>query len=160
MNVSFTVEYGLSGTVSTQGDVYSYGIMLLEMLTRKQPTSHMFVGDLNLHNWVNFAYPNNVNEVIESSLFSEVCGDEINENKVYKCLLDLLHVGLLCSKHSPEERPTMRVVVRMLESIKEDLEANAVASRRLRRSISKLLIDTNAIRNDPSTSNDQSSCTF
>eukprot|EP00253_Pinus_taeda_P018541 PITA_18541 len=153
-------EYGLSGTVSTQGDVYSYGIMLLEMLTRKQPTSHMFVGDLNLHNWVNFAYPNNVNEVIESSLFSEVCGDEINENKVYKCLLDLLHVGLLCSKHSPEERPTMRVVVRMLESIKEDLEANAVASRRLRRSISKLLIDTNAIRNDASTSSDQSSCTF
>eukprot|EP00253_Pinus_taeda_P015474 PITA_15474 len=153
-------EYGLSGTVSTQGDVYSYGIMLLEMLTRKQPTSHMFVGDLNLHNWVNFAYPNNVNEVIESSLFSEVCGDEINENKVYKCLLDLLHVGLLCSKHSPEERPTMRVVVRMLESIKEDLEANAVASRRLRRSVSKLLIDTNAIRNDASTSSDQSSCTF
>eukprot|EP00253_Pinus_taeda_P007212 PITA_07212 len=153
-------EYGLSGTVSTQGDVYSYGIMLLEMLTRKQPTSHMFVGDLNLHNWVKFAYPNNVNEVIESSLFSEVCGDEINENKVYKCLLDLLHVGLLCSKHSPEERPTMRVVVRMLESIKEDLEANAVASRRLRRSVSKLLIDTNAIRNDASTSSDQSSCTF
>eukprot|EP00253_Pinus_taeda_P013651 PITA_13651 len=153
-------EYGLSGTVSTQGDVYSYGIMLLEMLTRKQPTNHMFVGDLNLHNWVNFAYPNNVNEVIESSIFSEVCGDEINENKVYKCLLDLLHVGLLCSKHSPEERPTMRVVVRMLESIKEDLEANAVASRRLRRSISKLLMDANAIRNDASTSNDQSSCTF
>eukprot|EP00253_Pinus_taeda_P032717 PITA_32717 len=153
-------EYGLSGTVSTQGDVYSYGIMLLEMLTRKQPTSHMFVGDLNLHNWVKFAYPNNVNEVIESSLFSEVCGDEINENRVYKCLLDLLHVGLLCSKHSPEERPTMRVVVRMLESIKEDLEANAVASRRLRRSISKLLIDTNAIRNDASTSSDQSSYTF
>eukprot|EP00253_Pinus_taeda_P012806 PITA_12806 len=153
-------EYGLSGTVSTQGDVYSYGIMLLEILTRKQPTSHMFVGDLNLHNWVNFAYPNNVNEVIESSLFSKVCGDEINENKVYKCLLDLLHVGLLCSKHSPEERPTMRVVVRMLESIKEDLEANAVASRRLRQSISKLLINTNAIRNDASTSSDQSSCTF
>eukprot|EP00253_Pinus_taeda_P009789 PITA_09789 len=153
-------EYGLSGTVSTQGDVYSYGIMLLEMLTRKQPTSHMFVGDLNLHNWVKFAYPNNVNEVIESSLFSEVCGDEINENRVYKCLLDLLHVGLLCSKHSPEERPTMRVVVRMLESIKEDLEANAVASRRLRRSVSKLLIDTNAIRNDASTSSHQSSCTF
>eukprot|EP00253_Pinus_taeda_P014184 PITA_14184 len=153
-------EYGLSGTVSTQGDVYSYGIMLLEMLTRKQPTNHMFVGDLNLHNWVNFAYPNNVNEVIESSIFSEVCGDEINENKVYKCLLDLLHVGLLSSKHSPEERPTMRVVVRMLESIKEDLEANAVASRRLRRSISKLLMDANAIRNDASTSNDQSSCTF
>ena len=157
MKIAFTIEYGLSGTVSTQGDVYSYGIMLLEMLTGKQPTSHMFVGDLNLHNWVNFAYPNKVNEVIESSLFSEVDGDEIKENNVYKCLLSLLHVGLLCSKKSPEERPPMRVVVRMLESIKEDLVANAVASRGLRRSISKLLINTNETRNDASASNEQSS---
>jgi serine/threonine protein kinase len=157
MKVSFTVEYGLGGTVSTQGDVYSYGIMLLEMLTRKQPTSHMFVGDLNLHNWVNFAFPNKVKEVIESSLFSEVDGDEFEENNVYKCLLSLIHVGLLCSKHSPEERPTMRVVVRMLESIREDLVANAVASRGLRRSISNLLINTNATRNDAPASNEQSS---
>eukprot|EP00253_Pinus_taeda_P020398 PITA_20398 len=125
-------EYELSGTVSIEGDVYSYGLMLLEILTRKQPTSHMFVGDLNLHNWVNFSYPNNVNGVIESILFSEVYGDEFDENNVYKCLLSLLHFGFLCSKHSLEEIPTMRVVVRMLESIKDDLVANEVASRRLR----------------------------
>ena len=93
MKVAFTVEYGLSGTVSTQGDVCSYGIMLLEMLTRKQPTSHMFVGDLNLHNWVSFAFPNKVKDVIESSLLNKVDGDEFEENNVYKCLLYLIHVG-------------------------------------------------------------------
>ena len=115
----------MSEIVSTQGDVYSYGILLLEILTRKQPISDMFVRDLNLHKWVNSAFPNRVKEVIDIGLFTEVDGDDFEENDVYKCLVSLLHVGLLCSKHSPEERPTMRVVARMLESIKEDLEANA-----------------------------------
>jgi hypothetical protein len=67
------------------------------------------------------AFPNRVKEVIDNSLFSEVDGDEFEENNVYKCLLSLLHVGLLCSKDSPEERPTMRDVVMVLETIKEDL---------------------------------------
>ena len=157
MKVSFSVENGLSGTVSTRGYVYGYGIMLLEMLTGKQPTSHMFVGDLNLNNWVSFTFPNKVKDGIESSLFNKVDGDEFEENNVYKSLLSLLHVGLICSKHSPEERPTMRVVVRMLESIRENLVENEFSSKRLRWSISNLLINTNATRNDASASNEQSS---
>jgi serine/threonine protein kinase len=152
-------EYGLGEIVSTQGDVYSYGILLLEILTRKQPTSSMFVGDLNLHNWVISAFPNKVKEVIDSGLFSEVEGDEFKENNVYKCLVSLLCVGLLCSKHSPKERPTMKVIVTMLERIRDDLAANSI-NFRLRRSISNLLSDSNATTDYASTSNDQSSFTF
>ena len=51
-------EYGLGSEVSTKGDVYSYGILLLEMITGKRPTDSMFDEGLNLHNYANVAWPN------------------------------------------------------------------------------------------------------
>ena len=160
IKVAFYAEYGLGERVSAKGDVYSYGILLLEMFTGKRPTSDIFVGNLNLHKWVNMAFPNKVNEVIDNNLSSELHRDECENYNVQECLLSLLRVGLICSKDSPNERPTMREVVMVLENLKEDLAGNTVAPRRIRQSISKLLDNTNAPRKDANASNDQSSSTF
>ena len=86
-------------------------------------------------------------------------GYEFEENNIYTCLLSLLHVGLSCSKDSPEERPTMREVEMVLESIKKDLMDNSVDSHRLIRSISNFLRNTNEARNVAIASNDQRSST-
>ena len=46
-------EYGTVNEVSTNGNIYSYGILLLEMFTGKRPTDNMFKDSLNLRDFVN-----------------------------------------------------------------------------------------------------------
>ncbi|KAF7850212.1 LOW QUALITY PROTEIN: hypothetical protein BT93_L5733 [Corymbia citriodora subsp. variegata] len=59
-------EYGLEGKVSTKGDVYSFGILLLEVITRKKPTDEMFNADMRLRQWVGAAIPNKVLDIVDS----------------------------------------------------------------------------------------------
>ncbi|PQP95639.1 cinnamoyl-CoA reductase 1-like [Prunus yedoensis var. nudiflora] len=41
-------EFGMEGIISTRGDVYSFGIVLMETFTRRKPTDEMFVAERNL----------------------------------------------------------------------------------------------------------------
>ncbi|KAJ1389707.1 Serine/threonine-protein kinase, active site [Sesbania bispinosa] len=45
-------EYGSKGTISTKGDVYSFGIMLMKKFTRKKPTDELFVVGLSMKGWI------------------------------------------------------------------------------------------------------------
>ncbi|PNX88451.1 kinase-like protein [Trifolium pratense] len=50
-------EYGMGSEVSTCGDMYSFGILMLEMLTGRRPTNELFEDGQNLHNYVVISYP-------------------------------------------------------------------------------------------------------
>ncbi|KAL4632604.1 hypothetical protein ACB092_04G063700, partial [Castanea dentata] len=102
-------EYGLGSEVSTKGDVYSYGILLLEMITGKRPTNSVFEGDLNLHNYASMALPNRVMEVVDPKLLNNV--DEVlgnhncsPANKLKECLISMVKVGVACSMELAQER--------------------------------------------------------
>ncbi|XP_026436181.1 probable LRR receptor-like serine/threonine-protein kinase At3g47570 [Papaver somniferum] len=62
-------EYGMGSDVSTGGDIYSYGIIILEMITGRRPTNIMFTDGLNLHTFAKTALlSDRVMEIIDPAL--------------------------------------------------------------------------------------------
>ncbi|KAF5462789.1 hypothetical protein F2P56_018768 [Juglans regia] len=107
-------EYGSEGLVSTRGDVYSYGILLMETFTRKKPTNDMFTGEMSLKCLVQESLALSVLEVVDSSLLS-------NENDyaaMEECLLSTMGLALRCCANSPEQRIGIENVLATLNKIK------------------------------------------
>ncbi|KAI4357151.1 hypothetical protein L6164_001118 [Bauhinia variegata] len=87
------------GTISIKGDIYNYGILMLEMFTRKKPTDDMFSAGLSLKNWVTDLMPQ-VTEIVDSNLLQqEQLFDDI---KTYTS--NILELGLNCCADLPEAR--------------------------------------------------------
>ncbi|KAM0832844.1 hypothetical protein ACQ4PT_064642 [Festuca glaucescens] len=115
-------EYAGGGQASTSGDVYSFGIVLLEMMIGKRPTDPMFKDGLDIVNYVDNNFPDQVLHVVEDHLIEE-CGDfsetsRESENVVYQIFVSLLQVALSCACSSPNERMDMKQVATKMQEIK------------------------------------------
>ncbi|KAJ3693355.1 hypothetical protein LUZ60_008835 [Juncus effusus] len=116
-------EYGMWVKASEQGDIYSYGILLLEMFTGISPTDDRVKDGLSLHNFVGMSFPDKVMDIIDTKLISineEEINGEILES-VYDCLVLVIKCGLLCSKESPQERAGIKEVLKDLNSARKKL---------------------------------------
>ncbi|RVW27793.1 LRR receptor-like serine/threonine-protein kinase GSO2 [Vitis vinifera] len=107
-------EYGSDGIVSTKGDVYSYGILLMEVFARKKPMDEMFTGDVTLKTWVE-SLSSSVIEVVDANLLRRE--DEDLATKL-SYLSSLMALALACIADSPDERINMKDVVVELKKIK------------------------------------------
>ncbi|GLU13916.1 hypothetical protein SLE2022_305210 [Rubroshorea leprosula] len=107
-------EYGSLGMVSAKGDVYSYGILVLETFTKRKPTDKMFVGEMSLKAWVNESLSRSSIEVVDATLMEE------EEHFIAKanCVSSVLEVALNCCAETPKVRRNMMDVVAMLKKIK------------------------------------------
>ena len=62
----------MSGRASAEGDVHSYGILLLEMLTGRRPASEAFRDGFTLHDYVEMSFPERVMEVMDPHLIQQM----------------------------------------------------------------------------------------
>ncbi|KAF3455318.1 hypothetical protein FNV43_RR05766 [Rhamnella rubrinervis] len=136
-------EYGVGGPASKEGDVYSYGILLLEMFTGKRTTDKIFEEGLNLHTFVANALPERLLQIVDPNVvplskvretasmateeethnnnggISTKNQSQMNGNYVESCLLSVLRIGVGCSFESPGDRLKMEVATRELHSTKK-----------------------------------------
>ncbi|KAE8722814.1 hypothetical protein F3Y22_tig00013565pilonHSYRG00041 [Hibiscus syriacus] len=119
-------EYAMGCKLSTKGDVYSYGVLLLEMFTGKRPTHDMFKEGFSIHNFVAAALPDRVTEIIDPILLQERStqgriADVTLNHKHLQHLNSIFEVALICSAESPTARMDMDDVVSKLCSIRDKL---------------------------------------
>ncbi|XP_043723342.1 LRR receptor-like serine/threonine-protein kinase FEI 1 isoform X8 [Telopea speciosissima] len=100
-------EYLNSGQVTQKSDVYSFGVLLLELVTGKRPTDQSFVKKgLNVVGWINTL----VREKRLTDIVDRRCIDA--DIETVQVVLD---IATKCTDANPDERPSMKQVLQMLE---------------------------------------------
>ncbi|KAG2556142.1 receptor kinase-like protein Xa21 [Panicum virgatum] len=117
-------ECAAGGDVSSAGDVYSFGIIVLEIFLRKRPTDDMFKDDLNIARFVEMNFPDRISQIVDpelqeeqQDLLQQTSGNMKKES--LECLLSVLNIGLQCANASPNERMDMQEVAARLRGIKQ-----------------------------------------
>ncbi|KAG5020579.1 hypothetical protein JHK87_016434 [Glycine soja] len=105
-------EYAARGHFSVKSDVFSYGVIVLEIVSGKK--NREFSDPEHYNNLLGHAW-RLWTEQRSLDLLDEVLGEPCTPFEVIRCI----QVGLLCVQQRPEDRPDMSSVVLMLNCDKE-----------------------------------------
>nr|XP_043612080.1 probable LRR receptor-like serine/threonine-protein kinase At3g47570 [Erigeron canadensis] len=124
-------EYGMGSKTSPSGDIYSFGILILELFTCKRPTNDIFSNNLNLHDFVKMAIPHQVMEITDPALFQSKQEENMTKDThdckthvpIEDCLISVYRIGIACSVEIPRQRTAINNVIDQLKLVKETMTA-------------------------------------
>ncbi|TKY66625.1 G-type lectin S-receptor serine/threonine-protein kinase [Spatholobus suberectus] len=102
-------EYAFDGLFSIKSDVFSFGLLLLEIISGKKNKGLSYSNDnRNLIGYAWKMWKEDIPMKLMDACLEGVC----NELEVIRCI----HIGLLCVQHDSDDRPNMATIVVMLNS--------------------------------------------
>ncbi|ONM21876.1 Putative leucine-rich repeat receptor-like serine/threonine-protein kinase [Zea mays] len=122
-------EYGYGSNPTTKGDAYSFGVLVLEMVTRRKPTDDMFDAGLSLHKWVKTHYHGRADAVVDQALVRMVRDQTPEVRRMSDVAIgELLELGILCTQEQSSARPTMMDAADDLDRLKRYLGGDTTAT--------------------------------
>uniref|UniRef100_A0A0R0EC72 Cysteine-rich receptor-like protein kinase 25 n=1 Tax=Glycine max TaxID=3847 RepID=A0A0R0EC72_SOYBN len=102
-------EYAMHGQFSEKSDVFSFGVIVLEIISAKRNTRSVFSDhdDLLSYTWEQWMDEAPLN-IFDQSIKAEFC----DHSEVVKCI----QIGLLCVQEKPDDRPKITQVISYLNS--------------------------------------------
>ncbi|KAG7963690.1 hypothetical protein I3843_09G131100 [Carya illinoinensis] len=109
------LNYGSEGIISTRGNMYSHGILLMETFTRKRRTNDIFSEEMNLKSWIEeLLQVLSVTDIIDDNLLS----NESDDASMEELISSIMRLALDCYAESPEQRINIKNVSDTLHKIK------------------------------------------
>uniref|UniRef100_A0A0D9ZR79 non-specific serine/threonine protein kinase n=1 Tax=Oryza glumipatula TaxID=40148 RepID=A0A0D9ZR79_9ORYZ len=103
-------EYAMEGIFSVKSDTYSFGVLLLEIVSGLKISSPHYIV-MDFPNLIAYAW-NLWKDGMAEAFVDKMVLDSCLLNEVLQCI----HIGLLCVQDSPNARPHMSLVVSMLDN--------------------------------------------
>ncbi|KAI5448276.1 Receptor-like protein kinase 7 [Lathyrus oleraceus] len=113
-------EYAYTCKVTEKSDVYSFGVVLMELVTGKKPVEPEFGENNDIVSWVcsNIRSKESVLELVDSRIAKHFKEDAIK----------VLRIATLCTAKVPSSRPSMRMLVQMLEDADPSASSKVVVT--------------------------------